>query len=61
MYVVSVSGPKMYEAGDKDWMERSGSFKQLFQAITIDNNELIYKSFTADGELFDEFKLSKNE
>lgn len=61
MYVVSVSGPKMYEAGDKGWMEHSGAFKQLYQIISIDGNELIYQSFTADGELFDEFKLSKNE
>lgn len=61
MYVVSVSGPKMYEAGDKDWMEVSGAFKQLYQVISIDGNELVYQSFTAGGELFDEFKLSKNE
>jgi acid phosphatase type 7 len=59
MYVVSVSGPKMYEPGEKDWMEHSGAFKQLYQVITIDEEELNYKSFTADGKLFDEFKLSK--
>ncbi len=61
MYVVSVSGPKMYEAGDKDWMEHSGSFKQLYQLITIDGKELFYKAYTVDGELFDQFKLTKNE
>lgn len=61
MYVVSVSGPKMYEAGDKAWMEYSGAFKQLYQVITIDGNELGFQSFTADGDLFDEFKLKKNE
>ncbi|MGC9353073.1 MAG: fibronectin type III domain-containing protein [Mariniphaga sp.] len=59
MYVVSVSGPKMYEAGDKDWMEHSGAFKQLYQIITVDNNELTYKSYTANGNLFDEFSLKK--
>lgn len=61
MYVVSVSGPKMYEAGDKDWMEQSGSFKQLYHLISIEGDELIFKAFTADGELFDQFKLNKNE
>jgi acid phosphatase type 7 len=61
MYVVSVSGPKMYEAGDKDWMEHSGSFKQLYQLITLDGKELLYKAYTVDGKLFDEFKLTKNE
>lgn len=61
MYVVSVSGPKMYEAGDKDWMEHSGAFKQLYQVISIDGNELNYESFTADGELFDWFSLKKKK
>ncbi|WP_372948133.1 fibronectin type III domain-containing protein [Mariniphaga sp.] len=59
MYVVSVSGPKMYEAGDKDWMEHSGADKQLYQLISIDGNELSYQSYTASGELFDEFILNK--
>lgn len=61
MYVVSVSGPKMYEAGDKDWMEKSGSFKQLYQIISIDNNKLEYCSYTADETLFDWFTLKKNK
>jgi hypothetical protein len=59
MYVVSVSGPKMYEAGDKEWMEHSGAFKQLYQIITIENDELFYRSFTAGGTLFDQFTLKK--
>lgn len=59
MYVVSVSGPKMYKADNKDWMEHFGSFKQLYQVITIDNNELVYESFTTDGQLFDTFILKK--
>jgi len=60
VYVVSVSGPKLYEAGDKDWMQFKGSNRQLFQVITIDNNELHFKAYTANGELFDEFLLKKN-
>ncbi len=60
VYVVSVSGPKLYEAGDKDWMQFKGSNRQLFQVITIDNNELHFKAYTANGELFDEFMLKKN-
>ena len=61
MYVVSVSGPKMYEAGDKDWMDHSGSFIQLYQVISIENNELNYQAFTADGALFDQFLLRKEK
>ena len=30
VYVVSVSGPKLYEAGNKDWMQQKGSFLQLY-------------------------------
>ena len=59
MYVVSVSGPKMYEAGDKDWMEHSGAFKQLYQVISINDKELLYESYTVDGKLFDQFSLKK--
>lgn len=61
MYVVSVSGPKMYEAGDKDWMEKSGAFKQLYQVITIEGDELVYQSFTTDGNVFDKFLLTKRK
>ncbi len=59
MYVVSVSGPKMYEAGTKNWMQFKGGNFQLFHEITIDGNDLNFKAFTADGELFDQFSLTK--
>ncbi len=61
MYVVSVSGPKLYDAGDKDWMQKSGGNLQLFQQITIDNNMLIFKAFSADGNLFDQFTLKRRK
>ena len=65
VYVVSVSGAKMYKV-KPGWeqyealRDRVGVNKQLFQVITIDNNKLFYKSYTADGELFDAFDLVKN-
>ncbi len=59
VYVVSVSGPKLYEAGDKKWMKLSGSYIQLFQEISIEGKNLHYKAITADGKLFDEFKIKK--
>jgi acid phosphatase type 7 len=60
VYVVSVSGPKLYEAGNKEWMQFKGSQQQLFQKITIEGNKLNFLAYTADGELFDEFALKKN-
>ncbi len=60
VYVVSVSGPKMYEAGTKNWMQFKGGNVQLFHEITIDGGKLDFKAFTAEGELFDQFSIEKN-
>ena len=35
VYVVSVSGPKMYELDKQDWMSRKAKNTQLFQLITV--------------------------
>jgi hypothetical protein len=59
IYVVSVSGPKIYPAGTKSWMEFKGDNKELFQKITITANNLLYQSITVGGFLFDEFRLLK--
>ncbi len=65
VYVVSVSGGKMYSVKESDWeefgatQEKNGERKQLFQHISIDGDRLIYQSFTATGELFDRFELLK--
>ena len=61
VYVVSVSGPKLYEAGNKEWMQQRGSFLQLFQKIRIKDNVLEYEAYTASGELFDKFLLKKRK
>jgi len=60
IYVVSVSGPKMYTIGLQDWMDRAGSNTQLYQIISVDGNKLTYKAYTVAGELYDSFILSKN-
>ncbi len=61
MYVVSVSGPKMYDVSDDPWMERRAGNTQLFQIITIDGNTLTYGAYTARGELYDAFDLVKSK
>lgn len=66
VYVVSVSGGKMYELKPDGWDDyeaernRAGENTQLFQVITVDGNELAYESYTATGELYDSFGLIKN-
>lgn len=59
VYVVSVSGPKMYEVSDDPWMDRRAQNTQLFQLITLEGNQLLYRAFAATGELYDSFSLEK--
>lgn len=59
MYVVSVSGPKMYDISNDPWMDRKARNTQLFQIITIEKDVLSFQSFTATGELYDAFDLEK--
>jgi 3',5'-cyclic AMP phosphodiesterase CpdA len=59
VYVVSVSGPKMYNINQKPFMVRVAEDTQLYQVIHIDQAKLRYESRTANGELYDAFELSK--
>jgi len=61
VYVVSVSGPKMYSVNTSydHIMAKTGGNVQLFQVVSIDEGELCYKSYTVTGSLYDSFSLSK--
>jgi hypothetical protein len=61
VYVVSVSGAKMYALGEQPWMANPnrGEAVQLYQLIRVDGDRLKYESRTAAGELFDAFELRK--
>ncbi|MEM8528266.1 MAG: metallophosphoesterase family protein [Bacteroidota bacterium] len=61
IYVVSVSGPKMYDIGLEEWMQRAASNTQLYQLINIENNQLRYEAYTVTGELYDAFELEKQK
>lgn len=61
IYVVSVSGPKMYDIGLQDWMDRAGSNTQLYQVITVDQQKLSFKAYTVNGDLYDSFDLEKDK
>jgi len=61
VYVVSVSGPKMYEITKGDYARRVAENTQLYQIIDIDDAELNYRAFTATGALYDAFSLEKRE
>ena len=65
VYVVSVSGGKMYDVNQKGWdafgavRQKAGEQTQLFQHIVLEGNQLKYRSFTPTGKLFDHFVLEK--
>ncbi|MBC2607383.1 fibronectin type III domain-containing protein [Pelagicoccus albus] len=59
VYVVSVSGPKMYPITKNGFAKRVAEDTQLYQVISIDGNTLDYKAFTATGRLYDAFTLEK--
>src|SRR5262245_57457266 len=59
VYVVSVSGAKLYKLARDEWMQSSGENVQLYQLVRFDGDVLKYESRTATGELFDAFELHK--
>lgn len=59
VYVVSVSGPKMYDITNDAWAVRTGEDTQLFQVITVSGDELHFEARTATNRLYDTFTLRK--
>lgn len=59
VYVVSVSGPKMYSASGTAFAARTGEDLQLYQVITVDGDQLRYTARTPANRLYDAFTLEK--
>ena len=59
VYVVSVSGPKMYSHRKQSFMQRVAEDTQLYQVIHIDGGKLRFEARTAVGQLYDAFELHK--
>ena len=68
MFVNSVSGSKQYEFNEDGWekyeatgvrLDRRAENTQFFQVIEIDDRALHYAAYSADGTLYDEFRLTK--
>lgn len=64
VYVVSVSGPKMYPlqvAEEEAWeVSRVASGAQLFQVIHVEPHQVRYEARLATGKLYDAFQLKKD-
>lgn len=59
VYVVSVSGPKMYKVERLPWMQRAAENTQLFQVIKVDGDRLYFESRTPTGLRYDAFELRR--
>ncbi len=59
VYVVSVSGAKMYDLGDLPWTASKTANTQLYQLIRVDGDLLKYEARTARGDVFDAFELRR--
>jgi len=60
VYVVSVSGPKLYDRNSFPFVRRAED-TQLYQIISIEGEQLRYQAKTATGTLYDAFTLHKQE
>lgn len=60
VYVVSVSGPKLYKSGSQPF-RRKAENTQLYQIITVDGDALQYQAMTATGQRYDGFTLEKQQ
>ena len=59
VYVVSVSGPKMYDITNDAFAVRTAEDTQLYQVVQVSPDELRYEARTATGRLYDAFVLKK--
>lgn len=61
VYVVSVSGPKMYSLQQHPFMKQQAERTQLYQIIEVNGNQLHYEARTAVGVPYDAFTLKKRD
>jgi acid phosphatase type 7 len=59
VYVVSVSGPKMYMPSLAPWLQRAAVNTQLYQRVLVEEKKIRMESYTAAGELYDAFDIVK--
>lgn len=66
VYVVSVSGPKMYALNDgRNWTDNGADwysatqYEQLYQLIDVTPDTIRYEARTADGDFHDGFVIEK--
>jgi hypothetical protein len=63
VYVVSVTGSKMYGLNDRADTQpvRAAENTELYQLIDVERDRLLFRAFTATGGLYDAFTLVRGE
>ncbi len=61
VYVISVSGPKMYEHDNRfdTLMAKTIQNRQMYQVIDVKPEQIMFHAYAATGELLDDFTLRK--
>ena len=61
VYMISVSGPKMYEVTPtfEPLMAKVITHTQMFQTVDVDQDKLVLRAYSSEGELLDGFQLEK--
>jgi hypothetical protein len=61
VYMISVSGPKMYEITPtfESLQAKVIPHTQMFQTVDVDPNKLVLRAYSSEGEQLDGFQLEK--
>jgi len=61
VYMISVSGPKMYEVTPtfETLMAKVIANTQMFQTVDVDQNKLVLRAYSSESEQLDGFQLEK--
>ncbi len=61
VYLVSVTGSKMYGLNDRagSQPDRVAADTQMYQTIDVSDDRLVFRAYTATGELYDAFDLNR--
>lgn len=59
VYVVSVSGPKMYDLEPQPVMDNWATRTQLYQVISVEPERIAYRALNAMGDVHDAFRLER--
>ncbi|GAA3740874.1 purple acid phosphatase family protein [Salinactinospora qingdaonensis] len=66
VYVVAVTGPKMYDVDDSNWVNNGAEARvqladtQTYQVVSVDGNQMDYVAKTIDGSIVDSFTITKD-